>query len=279
VRGVADRSARFLGYSRAALGAVFVARTTLVSRWLPEPMSHVAAPLLGWPDHGFRAAWWGIELPDGVVIALCVARTIAAALFALGVWTRAAGTAAAAIAFVVLSQDAFGFRFTLYTLFVGTWLLATSGAGHRFALAPSPRQDRPPSPWRVRVFVASVYAWAGIAKLSAAWLTGETLRVLYANHFLTGGLADVLLSTPGRCRAAAWGVAGTELVLGPLLLLRSTRAAGLVLAAAMHVAYEWAAQPDVFGWVMGALLLSFVGDSDERELRACRPHSAAPDAA
>jgi hypothetical protein len=262
--GVIDRSARFLGYSRAALGALFLVRTTPLSHWLPEPVSRVAAPLLGWPDHGFRAAWWGIELSDGVVIALCVARTIAAALFAAGLWTRAAGTAAAATALGILSQDAFGFRFTLYTLFVGTWLLATSGAGHRFALRPSPREQSPPSPWRVRAFVASVYAWAGIAKLTAAWLTGETLRALYASRFLTGGLADVLFATPGRCRVAAWGVAGMELLLAPLLLVRSTRRAGLVLAAGMHAAYECTAQPDVFGWVMGALLLSLVGDWDER---------------
>jgi hypothetical protein len=221
----------------------------------------VATPLLGWPEHGFRAAWGGLALPDAVVIALCVLRTGGAVLFTLGVWTRAAGTVAAVAALVVLSQDAFGFKFTLYTLFVGTLLLAVSGGGCRFALRPSP-PGIGPSPWLVRAFVASVYAWSAIAKLRGTWLSGETLRTLYQAHYLTGELADVLFATLARCHAAAWGVVIAELLLGPMLLLRRTRLVGLVLAVGMHAAYEWTAQPDVFGWVMAALLISFTGSSD-----------------
>lgn len=244
-----------LGYSRAAIGAILVARTTPLSRLLPWSVSHVATPLLGWPEHGFRAAWWGLALPDAVVIALCVVRTAAAVLFLLGVWTRAAGTVAAVAALVVLSQDAFGFKFTLYTLFVGTGLLALSGGGRGFALRPSPGA-LPGSRWLLTAFVASVYAWAGIAKLQPPWLSGETLRALHQAHYFASGLADALFATLPRCRAAAWGVVVTELLLGPMLLVRRTRLAGLVLAVGMHAAYEWTAQPDVFGWVMVALLVA-----------------------
>ena len=251
-------SARFLGYSRAALGLVLLVRTTPLSRVLPWPVSHVATPLLGWPEHGFRAAWGGLALPDAVVIALCVLRTVGAILFTLGVWTRAAGTLAAVAALVVLSQDAFGFKFTLYTLFVGTLLLGVSGGGCHLALRPSP-PGIGPSPWLVRAFVASVYAWSAIAKLHGSWLSGETLRTLHKAHYLTGELADALFATLGRCHAAAWGVVVTELLLGPMLLVRRTRLVGLFLAVGMHAAYEWAAQPDVFGWVMVALLFSFIG--------------------
>jgi len=241
---------RWLAFSRAALGAVLVVRTTPLSRLLPWPVSHVAAPLLGWPEHGFRAAWCGLALPDAVVMALCVLRTAAALLFMLGVRTRVAGTVAALTALVVLSQDAFGFKFTLYTLFVGTGLLALSGPGSR---------------WLPAAFVASVYAWAGIAKLQAPWLTGETLHALYQAHYLTSDLADVLFATLPRCRVAAWGAVATELALGPMLLLRRTRLAGLVLAAAMHVAYEWTAHPDVFAWVMAALLVSLIGGAHKKK--------------
>ncbi len=258
---VVEGAPRFLGHSRVALGLILIVRTTALSRLLPWTVSHVSVPLLGWPEHGFRAAWGGLEVPDGVVIALCVLRTAAAVLFTLGLWTRAAGTVAAVAAFAVLSQDAFGFKFTLYTLFVGTWLLAISGAGRHFALRPSPSGTAGSSRWLVRGFVASVYAWSAIAKMRGAWLGGETLHTLYQTHYLTGDLADVLFATVAGCRAAAWGVVATELLLGPMLLLRRTRLVGIVLAVGMHAAYEWTAHPDVFGWVMAALLVSFGGRS------------------
>ncbi len=257
---------RFLGYSRAALGLLLVVRTTPLSRWLPWPVSHVAPPLLGWPEHGFRAAWGGVVLSDSVVIALCIVRTIAAVLFMLGLWTRAAGTVAAVAAFAVLSQDAFGFKFTFYALFVGTWLLAISGGGCTFALRAAPAGRAGPSPPLVHAFVASVYAWSAIAKLRMTWLTGETLRALHEGHYLTGALSDVLFATLDRCRAAACCVVAVELLLGPLLLVRPTRKMGIALAVGMHAAYEWTAHPDVFGWIMGALLISFA----DRELLAGR---------
>jgi hypothetical protein len=258
---VEDGAARWLGVSRAALGLILVVRTTPLSRLLPWPVSHVTAPLLGWPEHGFRAAWGGVELPDAFVMALCVLRTAAAVLFMLGVCTRTAGTVVGLTALAVLSQDAFGFKFTLYTLFVGTWLLAISGAGRHFALRPSaaPGAPVPSSAWLVHAFVASVYAWSAVAKIHVAWLSGETLRALYEGHYFPGAPADLLFATLGRCRAVAWGVVVTELLLGPMLLVRRTRVAGIVLAAGMHAAYEWTAHPDVYGWVMAGLLVSFVG--------------------
>lgn len=245
--------------SRVALGLVFLARTTPISRWLPSPFSHVVPPLLGWPEHGFRAAWGGLALPDSVVIALCIVRTAAAILFTAGVRTRAAGVVTAVSALAVASQDAFAFKFTLYTLFVGTGLLALSDAGQSFALRPSARATSPTRPRLVHWFVASVYAWAGIAKLRPAWLSGDTLRVLHDQRYLVGSLADFFLADPARCRASAWAVVAVELLLGPLLLASRTRRAGLVLALGFHAFLEPIAQPDVFGWIMGALLLSFLG--------------------
>jgi hypothetical protein len=246
-----------MGYARAALGLLFVVRTTPLSRWLPALTSHVATPLLGWPEHGFRAPWGGLALPASIVIALCVVRTVAAVLFMLGAWTRVAGTVAAAAGLVVLSQDAFGFKFTLYTLFVGTWLVGLSGGGCRFALRPSPPDPSGARPWLVQVFVASIYAWAAIAKVRPEWLSGETLRGLYRVGYLTGSLADALFATVARSHVAAWGVVVTELALGPLLLAPRTRRLGLGLALVMHATYEVTASPDVYGYVMATLLLSF----------------------
>lgn len=264
-----DCELRPLGFSRVTLGLLFLVRTTPLINFLPVPLGHMATPLLGWPEHGFRAAWGGLELPDAVVIALCVVRTLAAVPFTLGVQTRIAGITAAATAFVVLSQDAFGFSFTLYTLFGATWLLAIDGAGSTLALRPS--RPRPAASRLVllHAFIASVYTWSAVAKLRAPWLTGSTLNALYEGRFLAGPLADLLFATPGRRLGAAWGVVAIELALGPLLLIRRTRIAGLLLAVTLHALYEWTAHPDVFGWVMVALLISFVpcrapGTADKR---------------
>jgi hypothetical protein len=246
-----------VGYARAALGLLFVARTTPLSRWLPAATSHVATPLLGWPEHGFRAPWGGLALPASVVVALCVVRTVAGVFFLLGAWTRVAGTVAAAAGLLVMSQDAFGFKFTLYTLFVGSWLVALSGGGGSFALRPSPPDPAGPRPWLVQVFVASVYGWAAIAKIRPEWLSGETLRGLYRVGYLTGPMADALFATVGRCQVDAWAVVIVELALGPLLLHPRTRLAGFAGALAMHATYEVTARPDVYGYVMAALLLSF----------------------
>jgi hypothetical protein len=217
----------------------------------------MSTPLLGWPEHDFRAAWAGLAISDSAVVALCVLRTLAALLFALGLHTRIAGTLAAATAFVVLSQNAFDFSFTLYCLFVGTLLLALGDAGSRFAFRPvAPRWPRS-SVALVHAFVVAVYVWSAIAKLRCDWLAGRTLQALRAGHYLSGPLANTLLATPAGCCAAAWAVVIVELALGPLLFCRRTRTIGLALAAATHVTYEVTASPDVFGWVMGALLLSF----------------------
>jgi hypothetical protein len=237
---------RALAASRVALGLILLVRTTPLSRWLPWDVCHVTPPLLGWPEHGFRAPWHGLALPAALVIALCVVRTVAAAAFTVGAWTRAAGGVTGAAAFVVMSQDAFGFKFTLYTLFLAIPLVAMGRL------------------WVVQTFVASVYVWSGIAKLQTAWLGGETLRLLHEAGYLMGGLADVMLATPERCHVAAWVVVLVELALGPLLLVPRTRIAGVVLAVGMHAAYEWAAHPDVFGWIMLALLVTFLGRHAER---------------
>jgi hypothetical protein len=256
---------------------LLLVRTTPLANALPEPLSHMATPLLGWPEHGFRAAWWGLELPDGLVEVLCILRTAGALLFALGVQTRVAGVVAAAAALAVLSQNAFAFSFTLYTLFVGTAVVAASGAGRSLALRPEPAAGGAPTPWLVWSFVNSVYAWSAIAKVRVAWLSGRTLHALHEAGFLSGSLADTLFATPDRCRLAAWAVVLVEASLGPLLVFRRTRMGALVVALTMHATFEWTAHPDVLSWVMAALLVSFLGNGKMTIApRAIPPESRLP---
>jgi hypothetical protein len=114
----------------------------------------------------------------------------------------------------------------------------------------------PSSLWLVRVFVASIYTWAGLYKLRPDWLDGRTLALYYADHALSGALADALLATePGRILVAR-AVVLVELSLPVLLWLRRTRRAGVLLALGFHVSIQLVTTPDVLGLEMAALLLA-----------------------
>jgi hypothetical protein len=80
------------------------------------------------------------------------------------------------------------------------------------------------------VFVASIYAWSGVAKLRPCWLSGETLHALHQAHDFFGWLDATRLTSIGHCRTLAWAIVIVELLLGPLLLVRRTRILGVVIA-------------------------------------------------
>jgi hypothetical protein len=248
--------ARALGFSRAALGALFVLRTTPLLAPLHLKELRGATPLLGWPD----GRWHGsptVPLPSAVVAALCIVRTAAAAGFMLGIETTACGIVAGVTGYLVLLQYPFAFEATLHLLFQGTILLALTDAGSALALRPRPPRDAS-GITMIRLFTASVYAWAGIGKLRPDWLDGRTLEVLLHQRWLSGSLAEALLATPERRTAAAWTVALGELAVGPLLLWRRTRLAGLAAALAFHAVAEVMGRPGLLGFEMVALLICFL---------------------
>ncbi len=249
-------AAQRLGWARAALGALFLLRSTPLLLPLHVPFLAGTAPLLGWPTHAFAGAPW-IALAPGVVAALCVARTLAAAAFMLGVQTRAAGITAGVAGYLVLAQTPFEFLLTLHLLFLGTILLAVAGGGASFALRPEPRRDVLSGQQLMRWFVASIYPWAALAKLRPDWLDGRTLALYHADGSLRGALADFVLSDPARCTLVAVGVVATELALGPLLLWRRTRRYALAVAVCFHMVLQVVASPDFFSWEMLALLVCF----------------------
>jgi hypothetical protein len=233
---------RALDLARAALGVVFLVRTTPLVNLLPIQLARVRGPLLGWPEPGWPFAWGDLVLPAWTQIGAAIARTAAAALVLAGVRVRTAGLVAGVCGFVALSQDPFGFVYTLHALFLGTILLAAvdrSAEGARVA----------------QIFVASIYAWSALAKLNAEWLSGDTLGAL-AEDGLVGPRA-FLDHGPVRV-LAAWGVIGAEIALPCALLLARTRRIALGLALVFHLVLEIAARPDVMGAVMASLLLVFL---------------------
>lgn len=269
-------SAKLLGLARIAIGTVLVVRTTPLVNALPVPLAHVRGALFGWPEPGWQMAWGDLVLPAPVLELACVVRTAAALLFLLGVRARAAGTVAAALGLVAMSQDPFGFVFTLYTLFIGVLVLAWTNATSVLALRPGPRVDQRSSVLLVCLVVSSIYVLSGVAKMHAGWLGGATLLAHSEDGLITPRAASLLQAHDTLRIAAAWAAMATELGIGFGLLFTRTRRGALVVAVSMHVAFELVARPDVMGWVMASLLLACAASPEvaDRASRSDRPQGA-----
>jgi hypothetical protein len=249
-----------LAIARVGIGALFLVRTTGLASLLSLSVFPLGRFLLGWPDGGGARLAPFFDLPGWAVAGACLARTLAAALFTLGLWTRPAGLVAGLCGYLVVTQDPLGFNMTLHTLYLATIVLACAGAGGRLALRPEPITTLRASLGMVRVWVASIYLWAGIAKLHGDWLSGRVLGSLVERGIVRGPIAAAWLSTPGQRAAAAPLVVAGEMLLGLALLARPTRRAGLAVAFCVHALFQAALAPDVFTAVMATLLLVFVGD-------------------
>jgi hypothetical protein len=252
------RGLRLLGVARVLFGTLVLLRTTPLLLPLHVPYLGSTFPLLGWPTPAWHVAAWGLGLPASVVAALCIARTLAVLLFTLGIHARASGVAGGLIGWIVLAQDATGYINTFNLLFLGLVVLSMSGAGSAWALRAEPEIDPRSGLALTRAFVVSVYAWSGIAKLNSPWLHGEVLQQLRTSGIVRGWLSDALLSSATGCTAAAWGIAATELAVGPLLLWPRTRRPAVVAALAFHAVLQVTVHPDFFGFAMAVLLLAFV---------------------
>jgi hypothetical protein len=250
-----------LAVARIAIGALFLLRTTPLATFVFGAVGADARSLLGWPTGDAVAL--GIGLSPLALKILCVTRTLALVAFTLGIQARAAALVAVASGYAVLYQAPFAFTSTQYLLLQATLLLGLADTSTELAVRPAPARAPTSSRWMLRAFVASVYLWAGFAKLRHDWLDGRTLAMFHADGRLTGSLADWLLATPRRCAIAGPAVAFAELAVGPLLLYRRTRLVGMILAVAFHLGIEWMGHPDVIGWTMLCLLVVFVDDAPQ----------------
>jgi Vitamin K-dependent gamma-carboxylase len=249
---------RVLGIIRILIGAIFLLRTTPLLWLFPGLVAHHGGPLLGWPRPGFHIGLFGVVIPTLIIKGLVILRSVAAFSFMVGFRARIAGIIAVIAGYLVYSQEPFAFIFTLHTLYVSTLLLACTDAPSSYAIVPSPVRNPQSSITLIRAFVVSIYAWSAIAKLRTSWLSGRVLSLLYQDRIVEGFLANLTVSTPLRAQLSAIAVVVLEASLGPLLLARPTRPVGIALACTMHAVFELTVHPDVFGWVMVALLLCYV---------------------
>jgi hypothetical protein len=266
------RATRRLSAIRIAVGALLIVRTTPLVALVPGP-AHTNV-WMGWPD-GRWTTTLATAVPAIAIRALVVVRTLGAAALMLGVRARWTGIVAASAAIAVLTQDAFAATHTLRLLFAATGLVAIDGGCARAIVADRPFAPRA-SLGLLRAFVVSVYAWSAVAKLGAEWMSGRTIAAFRDDGLIAGIGARVLLATPARCEAIAIAVFALEALLGPALLFRRTRATALVVAVAFHVVLEIVVHPDLFGFVMLALLVSFVGDDQKAVDSGTQPPPSQP---
>ena len=120
--------------------------------------------------------------------------------------------------------------------------------------------------WLLRAQLASVYVFAGIAKLNADWLLeAQPLRIWLQDH--TGmPVIGSLLGEVGTAYAFSWGGALFDLTIVAWLMWRRTRPVAYVALAIFHLlTYLLFPEIGVFPWLMtGAALLFFPPDWPRR---------------
>jgi hypothetical protein len=245
------RPARALAIVRIIVGAIFIVRTTPLL--MPFGFRFAESPLLGWPDGRWHIAL--VPLPAWLVGALAIVRTIAVVCFTLGLRARIAGVVASLSGWLVLAQDTLGYVNSLQLLHMATLVVALADSSAELAIAPKPPASMASSVWLVRALPLSVYVFSGLAKLNAQFLSGSALLGFCADGYVRGALGSIACHLPARPTSII--VACGELSLPLLLVFRRTRRVALVLALLFHVGLEVTMHPDVFGWVMIALLLAF----------------------
>lgn len=235
--------ARLLVVIRVTVGAIFLARTTPLLGWLGFRFAEPT--LLGWPSQGFHVSFFSI--PAWLAATLVVVRTLAALAFTAGFRARVFGVVAAIAGWVLLADDALAYVNSLHLLYLATLFVALADVS---------------TMWLVRAVPLSVYAFSALAKMNAEFVSGRALLGFCEDGILRGVVARAVCLTPGRANVASMLVIAGELALPILLAIRRTRHVALACAIVFHVTIEWTMHPDVFGWLMVTLLLSFLRWAD-----------------
>lgn len=207
-----------------------------------EPALH--APILPMP-----------RLSAPTLEALAISRVVLALLLLVGLWPRPTALALGVIGWGLMAYDRHRYLHHLHLLWVSCAWLALAPTDAR--LSPMGRLRASPGPamvprWslqllRLQLLVA--YAAAGLAKLRADWLSGDTLGLLERAHLLHGRAWELARHTLGL-RGLATSIACTEVLLVVLLASRSTRRIGIALAVVLHGMLELGMMLSTFSALM-----------------------------
>jgi hypothetical protein len=179
---------------------------------------------------------WLPQISAGGMRGLLVVWGVAAALVAVGWWTRTAALVLATTLLYVVLLDEQTYSNHLYLLALVASLLACADAGAAYSLDARARRAPPgrAGAWAVallRTQVSATYAFSGLAKINAAYLSGATMAAYMSPHVLAaipeGGRLPVVL-------AFSWGSIALELGLAAALWRPRWRAAAVGVAAIFH---------------------------------------------
>lgn len=143
-------------------------------------------------------------------------------------------------------------------------LLACLPAGRAFSVdavrAPERRVDRIPA-WMLgtlRLQVAVVYVFAGVAKLNSDWLlAAQPLKMWLAARADLPWLGPAL-SAPLSAYLASWAGAAFDLSVVGLFAFRRTRRPALLIALCFHAATGLLFPIGMFPWIMSACATLFL---------------------
>jgi vitamin K-dependent gamma-carboxylase len=108
----------------------------------------------------------------------------------------------------------------------------------------------------LRMQVAIVYIYAGIAKLNLDWFRGEPVRMWLREKSETPGLGW-LFERPETFYLIAWGGLAFDLFIVPFLIWKCTRAAAFLVAVCFHLLNVWFFDIGIFPWISIAMTTLF----------------------
>jgi len=210
-----------------------------------------------WLEPAFHFTWAGFDwvrpLPGAGMYALLAVQGLAAVALTLG-WRTRIAAAVFALAFTygdLVDKALYLNHHYLLSLLALLFVFVPVGAALSLdARRRGERQVPQASYVLLRLQVATVYVYAGLAKLHPDWLVhGEPLRIwLQAHHDLP--VLGPLLDTEAAAIFMGWAGMLHDLFIVPLLLWRRTRAVALIAVVAFHLTI-WALFPvGVFSFVM-----------------------------
>ena len=244
---------------RLAFGllAAFTAIRFVGSGWVEELLL----------DPSYHFAWIpGLEVPPApVVYGLFAAQILAGLLIAIGRHARPALVVwLVSFGVVELFDKALYLNHYVLMTLLGVWLLVSPV--HRVSLS----SGRLPawSLWLLRVQVATVYAWAGVAKLNADWLLRAEPLTTWLQALVEVPLVGPLLAHDTTAYLMSWGGAAYDLMIPALLLAVPTRRLALALVAGFHVTVGVLFPIGVFPLVMLAAATLFLDPAWPRRFLA-----------
>lgn len=262
-----------LGALRMAMGFIMLLETWSLCR--PSPSANGAVPLVLYytgRDIRFTLPYdsfgWLPLFPPAAIHAIVAAMAIGSLGLLLGILARTSGAVvflAWGYLYAVESTRTYWMSYyylELLVLFLLPWMPTDRGLNASRWLARDPATERTIPAWPVLLLrgqLVIAYFYAGLAKLTTDWmLDAQPVRYFLsrpATHarlerlFGTGadGVLGSFVHGPGLAYLLSWTGALFDLLVGPLLLLRSTRATALGLLVVFHATNHFLLFDDI-GW-------------------------------